>query len=52
MVEESSVPSFQSNFARQFHENKVMRRIPPLATDNRTHQQMGIEPRTKKTNRL
>ena len=42
-MEESSVPSFQSNFARQLHKNEVMSRIPPLATDNKTHQQTGIE---------
>ena len=34
---------FQSNFARQLYESEVMRSRPPLATDNRTHQQMRIE---------
>ena len=38
-----SIQPFQSNFARQLRESEVMRRRPPLATDNRTHQQMGIE---------
>ena len=38
-----SLQPFQSNFARQLHESEVMRRRPSLATDNRTHQQMGIE---------
>ena len=42
-MEESSVPSFQSNIARQLHDNEVMRRITPVATDNRMHLQMEIE---------
>ena len=40
-MKESSVPSFQSNFARQLHNNEVMRRRrTPVATENRIPQQM------------
>ena len=41
-MEESSVLPFQSNFARQLHENEVMQRRNQVATQNRIQSQMEI----------
>ena len=36
------IPPFQSNFARQLHENEVMRRRTPVAIQNTTQSQTEI----------